>query len=157
GINGQVDGLFGKLTAVTPSTPAITTATQMPLGKIGTAYAQTLTVTGGAPLYSNWKVASGGLPPGLSLNSATGVLSGAPVEVSGTFYFTISVNDSSGAAATASFQLTIQPPFISAPMSRIGSFAQVASGGGWKTTLTLINSSATTVNAQVDLYADNGS
>src|SRR5262249_19193334 len=33
---------------------------------------------------------------------------------------------------------------------------QVASGGGWKSTITLINVSATTVNAQVNFYADNG-
>jgi len=42
-------------------------------------------------------------------------------------------------------------------LTRAGSYAQVASGGGWKTTMTLINSSAVNVDAQIDLYADSGS
>jgi hypothetical protein len=40
---------------------------------------------------------------------------------------------------------------------RVGSFAQIASGGGWKTTMTLVNLSSDSVEARVSLYADNGS
>jgi hypothetical protein len=40
---------------------------------------------------------------------------------------------------------------------RIGSFAQVASGAGWSTSMTLTNLSASTVNAQINFYNDNGS
>jgi hypothetical protein len=39
----------------------------------------------------------------------------------------------------------------------VGSFAQVASGGGWKTTITLINRCAVTANARIDFYANDGS
>jgi hypothetical protein len=91
------------------------------------------------------------------LNSTTGTISGTPATVSGTFSFTVSVKDSSGATGFGSFQVTIQSPSITTPISRVGSFAQVASGGGWKTTMTLINVSAVTVNAQINLYADDGS
>jgi hypothetical protein len=42
-------------------------------------------------------------------------------------------------------------------LSRIGSFAQIASGNGWKTTMTLINLSAGVVNARINLYANDGS
>jgi uncharacterized protein (TIGR03118 family) len=156
GINNQADGLFGAITAVTPSTVAITSVPTLPAGKIGAAYAQTLAPTGGTPPYANWTVASGSLPPGLSLNSTTGTLSGTPVAIGATFNFTITMTDSTGATGSGSFQLNIQPSATSTPLARIGSFAQVASGGGWKTTMTLINLSANTVNAQVNLYADNG-
>ncbi len=135
----------------------ITTASPLPGGNIGSAYSQTFAVTGGAPPYSNWTVTAGGLPAGLTLNSKTGVISGTPIAVSGTFSFTLVVSDSSGATGSGTFQLIVQQPSISTPLGRIGSFAQVASGGGWKTTLTLINLSATTVNAQINLYSDSGS
>jgi len=51
----------------------------------------------------------------------------------------------------------IQEVTTSGMPARIGSFAQVASGGGWKTTITLINLSAVSVDAQINLYSDNGS
>jgi hypothetical protein len=41
-------------------------------------------------------------------------------------------------------------------LERVGSFAQVASGGGWKTTMALINPSATEVAARIDFYANDG-
>ena len=43
-----------------------------------------------------------------------------------------------------------------APLHEIGSFAQVASGGGWSTRLTLTNLSAATVSAHVSFYANDG-
>jgi uncharacterized protein (TIGR03118 family) len=156
GINDQTDGLFGVITPSSDSTPAITTASILPAGKIGTPYAQTLAVGGGAPPYSNWTITNGGLPPGLTLNSSTGTVSGAPVAVGATFSFTVSVTDSSGAKTFGSFQLTTTQAPTASTTTRIGSFAQLASGGGWKTTMALINLSASTVNAQINLYADNG-
>jgi uncharacterized protein (TIGR03118 family) len=156
GINNQADGLFGVLTPISTSTVVITTPSSLASAKIGAAYSQTLAVTGGSPPYSNWTITNGSLPPGLSLNAATGTISGTPVGISGTFSFTLNVSDSSGATSTGSFQLNIQPASIPLPMSRVGSFAQVAAGGGWKSIMTLINLSAGTVNAQVNFYSDNG-
>jgi hypothetical protein len=43
-----------------------------------TAYSQKLLVLGGSGSYPTWSVASGALPPGLSLNASTGVVSGTP-------------------------------------------------------------------------------
>src|SRR5581483_10398008 len=128
-----------------------------PVASIGTAYSQALTATGGSAPYSSWTITNGSLPPGLSLNSSTGVISGTPVAVGGTFSFTLTVKDSNGASSIGSFQVTVQQPSISTALARVGSFAQVTSGGGWATTMTLINVSAATVNAQVNLYADTGS
>jgi len=56
------------------------------------AYSQTLIAQGGTPAYV-WSVASGSLPPGLSLDGATGVISGTPTSV-GIYSFTVRVTDS---------------------------------------------------------------
>ncbi|MGA2273974.1 MAG: putative Ig domain-containing protein [Bryobacteraceae bacterium] len=69
---------------------AITTATASP-GGVGAAYSQALTATGGAGASSyTWSLASGTLPPGLTL-SAAGVLSGTPT-AAGSFTFTVQVS-----------------------------------------------------------------
>jgi hypothetical protein len=58
----------------------------------GTAYSQTLTAPcGESPL--NWQVTSGALPPGLSLDQSTGVISGTTTTL-GTFSFTVTVQTS---------------------------------------------------------------
>jgi len=41
-------------------------------------------------------------------------------------------------------------------LSRVGSFAQVVSGGGWKTQITLINRSVSVVTGQISFYSDGG-
>ncbi|MCX6589795.1 MAG: Ig domain-containing protein, partial [Acidobacteria bacterium] len=73
----------------------------------------------------SYSVASGSLPPGLTLNSATGLLSGAPT-VAGTFTPTIAITDSSGAPVTLNtraFSLTISNPLnltTSSPLPAAG-------------------------------------
>ncbi len=71
GDSGDLDLHVGSAPA-----PQITT-TALPTGKVGTAYAFTLKATGGSGVYT-WSVQSGALPSGLSLNSATGAISGTP-------------------------------------------------------------------------------
>jgi hypothetical protein len=83
---------------------AITTASPLPAGDVGTGYSQTFTASGGAaPL--TWSITAGTLPAGLTL-SAAGVLSGTPT-ASGTSNFTVKVADSAGASTTKAFALTI--------------------------------------------------
>ncbi len=75
--------------AVTVSTTAL------PASVIGTPYSATLTASGGLAPYSGWALASGSLPTGLTLNAATGVISGTPSTFTGNpFSFTVTVNDS---------------------------------------------------------------
>jgi len=76
--------------------PTITTTT-LPNGTVGTAYSQTLTATGDAPI--TWSVASGALPGGLSLSSA-GVISGTPTTAN-TFSFTLRAANAAGSATKA--------------------------------------------------------
>jgi len=76
---------------------AITTAS-LPGGTVGQAYSQTLAATGGTPPYT-WSLASGSLPPGLSLSASGGVVSGTPT-TAGTYSFTAQVTDGTRTATT---------------------------------------------------------
>ena len=67
-------------------------------------YTQTLSASGGIGNYT-WSIASGTLPAGLSLNGATGVISGAPT-TPGTSTIVVRVNDGIG-EATKTFSTTI--------------------------------------------------
>jgi len=57
----------------------------------GKSYNSVLSVSGGFPPY-HFFIRNGALPPGLSLNSGTGTISGVPVK-RGTFNFTVGVTD----------------------------------------------------------------
>lgn len=46
-------------------------------GALGTPYSSSLSASGGWPGYT-WAISAGTLPPGLSLNTATGLISGTP-------------------------------------------------------------------------------
>jgi hypothetical protein len=59
---------------------AVTTAT-VPNGIKGDFYSKTLGATGGTPPYYLWRLSSGALPKGLTLNELTGVISGTPTRV----------------------------------------------------------------------------
>ncbi|MGO9586448.1 MAG: Ig domain-containing protein [Limisphaerales bacterium] len=78
----------------------------LPDATSGTPYSVTLSVTGGQPPYT-WMLAtnSPALPTALSL-SAGGVISGTPNE-SGTFDFTVQMNDSSARSVQMPYSLTI--------------------------------------------------
>ena len=78
-----------------------------PSGEANVAYSNQLTVTGGTSPFT-WSVSSGSLPPGLTLNASTGLLSGTPT-TAGTYTFTVKVTDASGLSDTKPVTLTIIP------------------------------------------------
>ncbi len=80
------------------------TSLSPPAGTVGVNYNTTLTAAGGILPYT-WSLASGSLPPGLSLNSA-GVIYGTPT-ASGTFTFTVQVVDAESPPQAAPAQLDI--------------------------------------------------
>ncbi|HEX8837838.1 MAG TPA: putative Ig domain-containing protein [Candidatus Acidoferrum sp.] len=57
--------------------PSVTSPAQLPASSSGQAYSYTLSESGGVPPFT-WSIVSGSLPPGLSLNTSTGVISGTP-------------------------------------------------------------------------------
>ncbi|MCC6862764.1 MAG: putative Ig domain-containing protein [Bryobacterales bacterium] len=76
--------------------------TLLPNGTVGAAYSAQLNATGGLPPYSNWTVSGGSLPPGLTLNAASGLISGVPGTVTGSpFSFSVTVQDSAGSTSPA--------------------------------------------------------
>jgi len=98
--------VFALVNAPQWSALSITTSA-LPPGKAGSAYSQALAASGRIAPYT-WSIASGSLPAGLSLDPATGVISGTPT-AAGVSTFAIQVADSESipATAVASFSLTI--------------------------------------------------
>ena len=88
-------------------------------GMVGGAYAQNFFLSGGAAPYT-WSVASGQLPPGLSLHTfsdprdANDELAGTATKA-GTYTFTMRLTDYNGQQATQQFSLTIDPPLQITP------------------------------------------
>ena len=64
-------------------------------GQVGNAYSQQFTASGGTQPYS-YAITGGALPPGLTLGTSTGVLSGTP-SVANNYSFTLTATDSSTA------------------------------------------------------------
>jgi hypothetical protein len=102
---------------VDPNEPlAITlpsSGTTLTPGTVGQAFGQNFFLSGGAAPYT-WSLASGQLPPGLSLRTfsdprdADNELAGTPA-TAGTYTFTMRLTDYLGQQATQQFSLVIQP------------------------------------------------
>jgi uncharacterized protein YhjY with autotransporter beta-barrel domain len=103
--NGQT-GTASLTLAVSVPTLAITPAT-LPTAVQGIAYNQTMSARGGVAPYS-FAVSAGSLPAGLTLNTATGAITGTPTG-SGIANFSITVTDSTaGTSATATIAYALQ-------------------------------------------------
>jgi hypothetical protein len=81
----------------------VTTTSPIPNGALGVAYSQTLQASGGTAPYT-WSAT--GLPAGLTLDPATGILSGTPT-AGGTSTIAVTVTDAAQGTATASLSLTV--------------------------------------------------
>ncbi|MES2596506.1 MAG: putative Ig domain-containing protein, partial [Verrucomicrobiota bacterium] len=79
----------------------------LPGGTVAIAYSQTMSASGGAPPYL-FTVSSGSLPGGLTLDNATGVISGSPTTPQ-TQAFVLRATDSNGCSSTRAYSVTIAP------------------------------------------------
>jgi hypothetical protein len=93
------------VTVVIHSGLVITNNSVLPGAVVGQMYSQTLVVTNGIPFF-NWSVIGGVLPPGLTLGTLSGVLSGVPT-AAGNFTFQVQVLDSVPNSAQETFSLTV--------------------------------------------------
>ena len=92
--------------ALSVSCPTITVGpASMPGGMVGDAYSQTVTAAGGTAPY-RFTVIAGSLPPGLALDSVTGVLDGKPT-TAGAYAFTVAAVDAMKCDGTQSLTITI--------------------------------------------------
>ena len=92
-----------------PPTLTITTpaGSALPSGSVGSAYNTSLDATGGTGAHT-WSITSGALPNGLSLNPATGGITGTPqVGSNGTTSLTVRVEDSGTPQQSAQKPLSI--------------------------------------------------
>ncbi|MDT0215593.1 carboxypeptidase regulatory-like domain-containing protein [Rothia sp. ARF10] len=126
----DVAGWFADGT--TPAAPTVTT-TSLPGATKGTAYSQTLAASGGTTPYT-WSVTSGTLPAGLSLASATGVISGTPTTVESKT-FTVQVKDAGALTDTQSLTLSVTdgPP---GPQITTTTLANATVGSGYDVAVT---------------------
>jgi sugar lactone lactonase YvrE len=84
--------------------PIVISPPVLPSGMVGAPYSAKLSATGGVAPYT-WSVNWESLPVGLTLNSATGVISGIPVPGTGSA-FEIEAVDSTGAKGYWTYQVT---------------------------------------------------
>ena len=133
-----------------PTALAITTASPLLSGYVSGAYSQTFRATGGTPPYA-WSVTAGALPGGLTL-SGGGTLAGQP-SAAGNSNFTVKVVDSNSTAVTGAFAITVIP---AASLARVGVLSQFAAGGGWDTTIWVINTSSAAVPVSLVFHGDDG-
>lgn len=116
--NGTSDNVARRTFALGINTPVITVDSETAIvltlapaagaltaGTAATPYNRTITVSNAVapPTYA---VTAGALPAGLTLNAATGVLSGTPT-VAGAYSFTITATDAYGNRGSAAYTLTI--------------------------------------------------
>ena len=106
--NGTTTSTIGSFTTAPAPLTLTTTTGALPGATVGSAYAKTLTAGGGQAPYT-WAIASGTLPPGLTLNPTTGEISGTPT-VDGSTSFVVRVTDATNASATRTFSIITGAP-----------------------------------------------
>jgi VCBS repeat-containing protein len=104
---------------ITVTAPATST------GTVDAVFSQAFTQTGvGTHTPITWTLGSGSLPSGLTLNSATGVISGTP-QVPGSFPITVTATDAngcSGTSATYTLVIACQTITVTNPATSLGTY-----------------------------------
>ena len=141
----DANGPVVKNISITIDPPPSIITTSLPTGNLATAYNQQILMTGGT-LPATWQI-TGSLPPGLSFDTGTGIISGTP-SAAGSYNFSVVVTDSTHKSSAAqnltliindALSISTQTTGPSAPLNAIISqpytFSFVGTGGtppyGW--------------------------
>jgi|GEM_PF-2178588 len=127
----------------------ITTGATLPPGTEGASYSLAFTATGGTPPYV-WSVPASGLPAGLTL-SAAGLISGTPT-AQGSTTFTVQITDAAQVVSSKAFTLVINAPVV----TQSSVFPHFTVGGGWKTSLYLVNAAVSDARIDLKFWSDGG-
>jgi hypothetical protein len=129
------------LTLVVSAQPLTLTMPPPPMGHVGTMYQYSGAASGQIGTLI-WTIASGSLPPGVSLSSSSGAILGIPT-IAGSFTSTVQVRDSADSSRVASANVTIvvaplqiaitTTSLPAAPLARAYSSALSFSGGSGAT------------------------
>jgi N-acetylneuraminic acid mutarotase len=103
--------------SITCSTITITPST-LSAAFVNVAYRQALDVWGSAVFPNNWQVISGALPPGLSLNTTTGVISGTPT-ATGSFAFMMQASAGNCLTKYINYTLSVGVPRVRFPVTTV--------------------------------------
>ncbi|HEX3570466.1 MAG TPA: Ig domain-containing protein [Acidobacteriaceae bacterium] len=123
--------------SITTTGPALAiTSPSLPSLGVGTTYTQQLQATGGTSPYS-WSLASGSLPPGVTLSSS-GLISGSVSSATSsyTYTFSVKVQDASSPVQTATTNTSIALIVNASPLSiSTSSLPSTIVGGAYSATL----------------------
>lgn len=135
---GQTVSAIYSLTVNPPPVTIAPAVSVLPAATSLLVYSQLFTASGGTAPYS-FAVASGSLPPGLSLNARTGLLSGVPT-LDGAYTFTLTATDSASAgpfSGSQSYTLNVAAPLVKIAPSTLANGAvgeaysqQLSASGG---------------------------
>ncbi|MGF6418916.1 outer membrane autotransporter protein [Stenotrophomonas sp. AN71] len=116
---------------LTVAAPTITLSPGvLPAPTAGVAYSQIITASSGQPTTFTYAITTGQVPVGLSLNTATGELSGTPTQVGG-YNFTVTATDAGGFTGSSNYGGTVGAPTLSLTP---GTLAAASAGVAYSTT-----------------------
>jgi hypothetical protein len=130
-------------------------AASPPFGTTNVFYSQSLSISGGLAPF-NFTISNGSLPSNLTLNAASGLISGAPTGPANAT-FTVKVTDNSGQSADATYTLNIYDPLtitttsLSAGVSGILYTQNVTAAGGAAPRTFALHAGTLPPNVTIDL------
>jgi hypothetical protein len=162
-----LEGQSNPLLQVSPATVLLNyqTGTPPPLQSLnitssGAALTYSVSVktaSGGNWLYAGPLLAGstpGSLVVGLNPSPIVGPISQYPPP--GTYTGSVILTADGAANSPVTVPVTLNVTAGAPQMSQVGGFAHIVTGGGWDTTITLINAGASLVAARLKLWDDNG-
>ncbi len=91
--------------SIVANTPLSISPTSLPRAGLNNSYSQTIIASDGTAPYT-YAIVSGALPPGLTFNTSTGVISGIPT-TAGNFSFTVTATDANANTGSRGYTIVV--------------------------------------------------